>query len=377
MTRQHGLQRVLIRTAALRGNVRTIARCVRPSAVMAVVKASAYGHDSGLVARALHTERLWGFGVATTQEARTLRTVTKAPIMILSAVAEQEVATLGFRHLIYPGYSADLLLALNAIARRRGAVARVHCKIDAGTTRIGLLPGDVPRIAALLRRLHHVRVEGVYTHFAEAENSRQHTETQLAAFLRAADVLERALRPPRRFLRHAACTAAALTVPRSRLDIVRIGIGVYGLWPSPAVARWSGIAQGALQPALAWTTRVLQVKWVPAGTRIGYGGTFRARRRMCIGILPVGYADGYDRTLSNRGAVLLRGRRCRVLGRVCMNLTMIDCTRVPAARAGDTVTLLGRQGKAQITAEELACQAGTLHYELVSRIHPSIERTAV
>jgi alanine racemase len=181
-------------------------------------------------------------------------------------------------------------------------------------------------------------------------------------------------------MRHLACSAAALLFKRTHLELVRIGVSFYGFWPSreTMVSMKNGNARGiGLQPALSWKTRLAQVKEVPAGTDVGYGCTYRTTRRSRLAVIPVGYYDGYDRGLSNAGHVLVRGRRAPIRGRVCMNMTIVDVTDIPDAVLEDEAVLIGRQGDELITADMLAGYCGTIHYEIVSRIHPEIPRVLV
>ncbi|MCP3963071.1 MAG: alanine racemase, partial [bacterium] len=182
-------------------------------------------------------------------------------------------------------------------------------------------------------------------------------------------------------VRHCACSAATLVVPRTRFEMVRLGVSQYGLWPSKETYLSYRLEhpgeETVLEPVLAWKTRVTQLKRVPAGRYIGYGSTYQTTRSSRIAVIPVGYADGYDRRLSNQAHVLVRGRRAPVRGRVCMNLSLVDVTDVPGARLGDEVVLLGRQGDQEVSADHLAALVGTIHYEIVTRINPDLPRILV
>jgi alanine racemase len=264
---------------------------------------------------------------------------------------------------------------LEALARS-GLAGRVkiHLKIDTGLHRQGFLPGQIPRlIEALGPGGRAFEIEGVYTHFAHAKDPEDtsYTRMQIEAFAGAAAAVEAAgIRP----LRHACGTAGTLLHPEAHFDMVRIGIGLAGLWPSlkmrPAMER-----RFKLRPILSWRSVVSEVKALPRGAGIGYDLTERLDRDSLVGVCPVGYWHGFPRSLSNRGEVLVRGRRARVLGSVNMDMVVIDLTDCPAAAVGDTVTLVGRDGTDEIAAYEAAARAGQSHYEFLTRLNPLIQKS--
>jgi len=225
-----------------------------------------------------------------------------------------------------------------------------------------------------------VRLAGVGTHFANIEDTTNHefAESQIVAFNRIAEAIAQV--HPQPLLRHTACSAAVLLFNRTHLDLARIGISLYGLWPSKETYV-SCLERGKpsldLTAALTWKTRIAQVKEVPEGGYVGYGLTWRATRPTTIAVLPVGYYEGFDRELSGIAHVLVRGKRAPVRGRVCMNMCMVDVTDIPGAALEDEVVLIGRQGDEKITAEQIAAWCGTISYEIVSRIHPSLPRVLV
>jgi alanine racemase len=277
-------------------------------------------------------------------------------------------------------YNLETLERLDAIASSRGSNVGVHMKIETGTHRQGILERDVPEFVARLRGARALTLAGVTTHFANIEDttSYDYATSQMAVFSRVADVI--ATLHPVPFLRHNACSAAALLFNRTHLDLVRVGISLYGLWPSKETYV-SCLERGKpsldLKPVMAWKTRIAQVKQVPEGEYVGYGCAWRATRTTRIAVLPVGYYEGYDRELSGLAHVLVRGKRAPVRGRVCMNMCMVDVTDIPGAGLEDEVTLLGRQGDERITAGQLAAWRGTIAYEIVARIHPSLPRVVV
>jgi alanine racemase len=266
------------------------------------------------------------------------------------------------------------LAALSAASASAGVTTPVHVKIETGTHRQGLA---VDRAIALARRaatLPGLSLEGITTHFADIEDTTDHgfADRQLEGLLQARAAFEAAGLPAP--LLHAANSAATILDARTHGQLVRVGIAAYGLWPSKETLtafreRRAGTTPPSLAPVLSWRARLAQVKDVPAGGYVGYGRTWRATRPSKIAVLPVGYHEGYDRRLSNSAHVLVRGVRAPVRGRVCMNMTMVDVTDVPDVAVGDVATLLGSDGDERVSAEQLAAWMGTIHYEVVARIH--------
>jgi alanine racemase len=364
---------------AIANNVSVFREMAGPErALMAVVKANAYGHGSPEVASiALRAGADW-LGVFWADEGLALRARgVQAPILVFGPVPDAALDR---------ALRADLRLtvasprAAAAIAAQPAAPgARVHLKVETGTNRQGMLAGELPAAIRALRGAGAV-IEGVYTHFADIEDTTEHVfaEKQKARFLEVLEALRAAggdVPMP-----HTACTAAAILFPETHHALVRAGIGLYGLWPSKEThvsANARGRDRIGLRPAMTWKTRVAQTKCVVAGDYVGYGRTFRATRSTLLAVLPVGYADGYDRGLSNAAHTIVRGVRAPVVGRVCMNMTMIDVTDVPGASEGDEVVLLGSQGDEAVTAEDLARLAGTINYEIVTRAAPGAPRIVV
>jgi alanine racemase len=357
-------------TQALAHNVRVLREhCGVP--LMAVVKGDAYGHGMVRVARTALKHGAVAVGVACLSEGLALRRAgIDAPILVLGytpAWQAREAVRAELRCAVFAWEEAE---ALAQAARALGKQAKVHVKVDTGMYRLGLAPDEAFDLIQGLARCGDIVVEGIFTHFARAdEQDRADTLRQLELFIGLLDRLQRCgLRPA---IAHAANTAAALAIPEARLDMVRIGIGLYGLSPGPAVALPEGC-----RPVLSWKTVVVQVKDVPAGAWVGYGRHFQAPRDMRIAVLPVGYGDGFRRGPRNWGAVLIRGQRCPVVGAVSMDQCMVDVTHVPGVRKGDEVVLIGRQGSASIGVEEIAHKLGTIPYEVVSQILARVPRVS-
>ncbi len=369
--------------AALRANVAAFVSRLSPgTALAAVVKADAYGHGVALVApAALEAGARW-LAVWGANEGLPLRRIVGpgVPILLLGHTPPadfDEALAAGMRLTIY---DEDVVADLGRAARATGREARVHVKVETGTHRQGLDPDRVLGLARRVAREPGLVLEGLSTHFADIEDTTDHgfAERQRAIFAATSAALAaEGLLPP---VRHTACSAAAILFPDTHLDMARAGIGLYGLWPSRETlvsARERGLSHFALAPVLTWKVLIAQVKDVPVGGYVGYGRTWRATRPSRIAVLPVGYFEGYPRGLSGRAHVLVHGRRAPVVGRVCMNMIMADVTDVPEARAGEAAVLLGRSGEEALRAEDLAGWAGTIHYEICARIHPSLPRVAV
>jgi alanine racemase len=351
---------------AIRHNVRTL----KPEEVelMAVVKADAYGHGDVAVARAaLEAGATW-IGVALVEEGLRLRDAgIEAPILVLSEFSPGSESVAIAAGLIPSLYSDAALERLSEAAT--GREIGVHVKVDTGMHRAGVYPpeatkGFVDRVAS-----RGLRLEALWTHYASSSEDEKITLVQLECFLAVVEEVRAAGYAPT--LLHTANSGATILYPETHLDLVRTGIAMYGLEPAPRVGDGLG-----LRPALTWRSRVAMTKRLPAGERVSYGHRYRLERDANIATVPVGYADGYPRILSSRADVLIRGGRCRVVGSVTMDQLIVDCGDVPV-EPGDDVVLLGRQGEEAVTAEELARQAETIGYEIVTGIGARVPREYV
>ncbi|MFQ3630543.1 alanine racemase [Roseiflexus sp.] len=354
---------------AIRDNVRTL-RSLAGAPLMAVLKADAYGHGAVRAARAALAGGATALAVATLGEARTLREAgIGAPILALGYTPPWQVAQAARLGIAITVFDPDTARAC-AAAAETGVHVTVHVEVDTGMARTGLSVEDLGSFLQTLADLPGVRVEGLYTHFADADAvDLRSAEAQLRRFCAALDAITSAgLRPP---IVHAANSAALLRLPEARFDMVRPGIVCYGLAPS----RWTPLPP-LLRPALSFHTEVAQVRDLPPGTPVSYGGTFVTRRASRIATIPVGYADGLRRAPPWR-AVLVRGQRAPVVGRICMDYAMIDITDIPGVRRGDLVTLIGAQGHERITADEVAEWLGTISYDVVATILPRVPREVI
>ena len=360
----------LVDLSALRANLGAVRRLVGPGVeILAVVKADAYGHGDIETARALCGEGVRRLGVATVAEGVRLReSGIEAAILVLGSLYPGDAASL-VRYSLDPVVSnLDLLRHLDAFGAEHGVDVPCHLKLDTGMGRLGLLPDAIEDWLPELDGLGAVKLQGVMSHFAKAEDPESPScQGQLHAFQRTLERIRAAGNGLA--LAHMANSAAILVLPEAHFDMVRPGGMLYGVFSHPPLAE-----RARLAPALTWKTRVLQLKTLPKHSPISYGGTFVTGRTSVIATLPVGYADGYKRSLSNKAAVLIRGQRAPVVGRVTMDLTMADVTDIARVQPGDEVVLLGTQGGEAISAEEMAGWADTISYEILTSISPHIPR---
>ncbi len=366
--------RAEIDLAALRQNLSEVRRLANGLEVMAVVKADAYGHGALPVARALEAEGVRLLGVALVEEGLALRAAgVKAPILVLGGAYDEGYAAMVDGDLMPTLFREEHVDAYAAAARARGQRrVKAHLKVDTGMGRIGVLPSEVAAFAQKLQRTPEIELEGLLSHFANADLAdAQLTKEQVRRFQEALQALRAAGIQPR--YRHLANSAAVLDLPEVRdglqLNLVRPGLMLYGMVP----AGWLE-GRASLAPVLRWRTAITHLKRVVAGTPISYGSTWVAQRESLIATLPVGYADGYVRKYSSRAQVLVRGRRAPIAGRVCMDMCMVDVTDVPGVAVGDEVVLLGAQGRERIRAEELAGWAETINYEVTCAISARVPR---
>jgi len=360
-----------INLSAIRHNLEEVRQAVGPERrILAPVKANAYGHGMLQVARTALEAGASMLGVAYLDEAVALRQAgIGAPILIFGSELPEnapEIVHWGLRATLCT-YELAKALSQAAVRLRRNAV--VHIKVDTGMGRIGLKVEEIREFLRRILELPGIVVEGIYTHFATADGSGdgEFALAQMEHFRRVVSQLRKeGMELP---IAHAANSAAVLRFPSAHLDMVRPGIMLYGLEPFPGASYLADI-----RPAMTLKSRIVFLKEVPPGASVSYGRTFVARRRTRIATVPIGYGDGYPRALSNRGKALVRGKRARIVGNICMDQLMLDVTHVEGVRVGDEVVLIGEQGDERITAEELASLAGTINYEIVTSLNGRIPR---
>ncbi len=359
----------VIELDALDHNYKEVVRRAEGQRILAVVKARAYGHGAADVSRRLLMLGADMLGVALVEEGRELRDAgIDAPILVMGATFPGQAEAIVSLKLTPAIYSLANARALSEAAHKRRTLISVHVKIDTGMGRIGIAPEDAPELIAALQKLGSISVQGLMTHFADADlRDKEFASLQMDRFEKLLRALEaKNIEVP---VRHAANSAAVLDFRRAFFTMVRPGLMLYGYNPLE-----EGKTGADLRPVLSLVTRIAFIKKVPAGTPISYGRTFTTKRESIIATLPIGYADGYSRGLSNRGEALVRGARVPLVGRVCMDMCMIDVTDVPAVREGDDVVLIGSQGGERITADDIAAKTGTIAYEVLCGISSRVPR---
>jgi len=348
--------------------------------LMAIVKANAYGHGLVEVAKIAVSSGANRLGVDSVDEALKLRkTGINAPILILGYTLLsklKEVIKYDLRQVVY---NKETIIELAKQTTKQKKKIKIHLKVETGTLRQGLKKEELLELVRFIKKYSQIEIEGIYTHYANIEDTTDYgyAQLQLKRFKQAVDLLEKnGIKVP---IKHTACSAAIILFPETYFDMVRLGISMYGLWSSKEtfVSAREKNQRINLEPVLAWKTRIAQIKNIKAKSPVGYGLTERVFRDSKIAVLPVGYWDGYDRKLSGVGNVLIKGKRCKLLGRVCMNMIIVDITDVNNVKLEDEVVILGKQEKEEITAEEIAQKIGTINYEVITRINPLIPRIIV
>jgi alanine racemase len=362
------LTAALIDLTAIAANVRALKRQAGAALFQAVVKANAYGHGAAPVARAAIAAGADWLGVYGPAEGEALRAEgVSAPILVFGPFTRDQAVRMVALDLTPTVSSLEGAALLQRAST--GQTVAVHVKLDTGLNRSGVAPPDAVAFARALADYPQLRVEGIYTHFASAEERDKTLTVEQLRELMATDQALRAAGIQVR-LRHAANSAATLDVPEAHLDMVRCGIATYGYYPSEGVSR-----NVPLKPALSLISSLTRVHTVRAGCGVGYGYEHRCGKDSIIGLVPIGYGDGLLRSLGNgHGRVLVRGRRAPIVGRVSMDQITIDLTEIDGARVGDRVTLIGRDGRKTQTAEELGRQAGTISYDIVTKLLPRVPR---
>jgi alanine racemase len=354
--------------ARLKQNFQAIQQAAAPARVMAVLKANAYGH--GLVEVARHVER-WGadyLGVAVLEEGLLLREVgIQARILVMGGILGNQVPHFLAHDLSLTASSVEKLQQIDQAAAALGKTARVHLKIDTGMERIGVHYYSAEGLLEASLRCKHVQVEGIFSHFANADAADlASARLQLERFHEVLAFYERRSLPAP--LRHIANSGGLLQLPESNLDMVRPGILFYGVYPSPEVQRTI-----AVQPALSWKSHVVYFKVVPPDTPVSYGWTWQSDHMIRVVTVPVGYGDGYFRSMSNKARVLLNGKNYPQIGRICMDQIMVNI-EWESAYNGDEVILIGESGAETVTVEDLAEWAGTVPYEILTNINTRVPR---
>jgi alanine racemase len=346
---------------AIAQNVRNIKKLIgEKKELMAVVKGNGYGHDILEISSIVLKNGATRLAVARLEEGIFLRKAgISVPILVLGLTLEQQAELLVSYNITPTVCKYETIEKLSKFAVKEDKTVKVHIKVDTGMGRIGIFPNHVLDFVTKVKAFKNIEIEGIFTHFSVAdEKDKAYTEAQFKKFMEVLTILEKeGIKIP---VKHVGNSATLLGFPHMWLDLVRPGISIYGLYPSTEVKKTV-----KLIPAHSFKTRIIFLKELPVGECIGYGRTYTTtKRRTKVASLPVGYADGYNRLLSNQGEVLVRGRRLLIIGRVCMDQAMIDVTNLPQVEVGDEVVLWGRQGQEEITVEEIADKIGTINYEI-------------
>lgn len=338
---------------------------------IAVVKANAYGHGIAEISKIAEKNGADMLAVFSLEEAEILRKnkIIK-PILILGHVIADDLPKAVKLNCHLTVYDFEIVKALGAA---RSSKVKIHIKVETGLNRQGIKLNDLPRFLNFVKAHKNIEIAGIFSHFSDSDNKKS-AKSQIEKFKEAIKICNIHGVYPR--MKHIASTGSILTMPESHFNAVRAGIGIYGLWSSQKtkLITEKQKIKIELKSAMSWKTTIIQIKYAENNSCVGYGCAEITKRKTKIAVLPIGYWDGYDRGLSKMGEVLIHGKRCRVLGRICMNMTMVDATNVAGARIGDEAVLLGKQGQEEITAEEIAEKCGTINYEIVTRINPLLPR---
>ncbi len=354
---------------ALAFNYRQIKkRTPKGTGILAVVKADAYGHGALPISLKLQRLGVDYLGVALSEEGIVLREGgIRAPILILGGIFPNEEDAVVRYHLTPVVFETDPLLRLSKVASKRGRTVKVHLKVDTGLGRLGVPFDQFPIFLKAVKRIPKIEIEGILSHFSMTDCEEDYSAFQWEKFQQALAIAQQEGVKCRYV--HMSNSANLTLFPQYSGSMVRPGIMLYGAYPSAQIGKLVN-----LKPVLTWKTRIHFIKKVPAGARISYGGTYVTQRESLIATLPVGYADGYNTRLSNRGEVIIRGKRAPVVGRVCMDLIMVDVTDIPGVSKGDEVILIGQQAKEKVTVDEMARKIDSIPYEILCLIGKRVPR---
>ncbi|MEA3297124.1 MAG: alanine racemase [candidate division Zixibacteria bacterium] len=380
MVKQELLSWIELSDSALKHNVRSLKKLAGKRILAVSVKANAYGHGLPEIVGLLKGQSAVAcITVHSLDEALTARQIGwNRKIIVLGPIPPNRFEEVIIHDLEPVIFDKGSLNRLGKLTTREGVRIKTHLKLETGTYRQGITQKELPAFAEMYRKYPYLgKPYGASMHFANIEDTTNHeyAESQLRCFRRLVKEMVRLKIKP--IVRHTACSAALILFDKTRFELVRPGISAYGHWSSKETYlsyRLEGGHNDLFHPVLSWRTRVTQIKHVPRDAFVGYGCTYRTTLPSRLAVLPIGYADGYDRGLSNTAHVLIKGKRAPVRGRVCMNLMMVDVTDIKGVKLGDEVTLIGRSGDEEITAEQLADWAGTINYEILARLSPLIPR---
>lgn len=362
-----------INLSAIKKNTQTFKRIIGPQCLlMTVVKANGYGHGAIEVSKNALESGADYLGVAFPEEGAELRDAgILAPILVLAEPSPEQVSWVIDYDLEVALYTIDLARKLSEESQKKNKEVLVHLKVDTGMNRAGTLFKNFPRLLEELKDLKGLKVKGLFSHLACAEHPFREINSKQIELFEKAKKMTKSFFPETSYF-HLANTAGTLFMSQARQNMVRVGLGIYGLYPNKEAKK-----AVVLKPALSWKARIALIKEVPIGSGVSYCHTFVTQKPTRLALVPLGYADGLKRALSNKGEFLIGGQRVSIVGRVCMDQVMVDVTGVENVKVGDEVVIIGPQGKEQITAEELAEKLETINYEIVSTIGPRVRRVYI
>jgi alanine racemase len=375
MATNRPLSYIEISKSALVHNIKCFRKVVKEGVKIAgVVKANAYGHGEAEVVKILNPFVDY-FQVNSVEELEAVRKITKKPVLLLGYVGKNDIPNAIKLGCILTAFDFAHLLLINESARKLGVKQKMHVAVDSHLGREGVMPKDVEKFLMEAKKMTNIKMDGVYSHFANIEDTNDFSHAQ-----KQIDIYENVVETFKKFgyknvHTHISATSGVLAYEKwsGMHPIVRIGIGLYGLWPSEDLKKvWS--KKFELKPAMKWVTHIAQVKILPKDHSIGYGLSYITKNEMMVAIIPQGYSNGLPRNASNKGVVLIRGKRAPILGRIAMNMFVVDVSGIKGVKGGDEVVLLGKQAKEEINAEELGEMTGTINYEAVTRVSPLLPR---
>ncbi len=342
--------------------------------IAGVIKANAYGHGDLEVVKILNSYVDY-FQINRVEELENVRKITKKPVLVFGYVGKNDLHNAIKLECILSVFNFEHLLLINETARRMGKKQKVHIAIDAHLGREGFLPSEIEKSIKEIKKMKNIIVDGVYAHFANIEDSADfsHAQKQIDTYTRVVKIFQE--NGFTKIKTHISATSGILAYEKWKgiHDIARLGIGLYGMWPSVELEKtWK--KKISLKPVLKYVTHIAQVKTLPKGHSIGYGLTYITKNEMQIAVIPQGYSDGLTRTLSNNGSVLIKGKRAQILGRIAMNMFVVDVSHIKGVKSEDEVVILGSQKGEAITAEELAKNMGTINYEVTTHLIPLLPR---
>ena len=358
-------------------NFKALKAITKNTKIVAVIKGNAYGHGQNEVAKILEPYADY-FQVNSFLELASLRKVTKKKTLVLGYVQKEDISSAIKLGCVLSVFSTEMLKSIEKVASKLKKKQEIHVSIDAYLGREGLMKDELPEFFKTLKSCKYVVLTGAYAHFANIEdtNNFTHAEKQIKKYDEALTLAESF--GFKNLETHISATSGLLVYEKNKSinTFVRLGIGIYGLWPSEHI-KYLYKGKLELKPVLSFKTKIAQIKKIPAGHTVGYGLSYMTYEPTKIAVIPVGYSDGYDRGLSNTGEVLVHGKKCKILGRVAMNMFVVDVTHIKNVKAEDEVVLIGSQGKETIAAEDIAKKIDSINYEIVTRLNPLTSRIII